>query len=302
MAQRWQDEQVEELAQQVSLPDGRRLGYARFGDPGGEPLIYLHGFPASRLEAGLLHPVALELGISIIAPDRPGFGLSDFQPGRTLLDWPGDVENLAGSLGLDAFCVLGGSGGCPYAAACAYRLPQRVTRAGSLAGLGPTTDPMLTRPMDRIARCAFLLARRAPRLYALAYGGLGEVLARRPDLLFQLNKPSPPDREVLSRPEVITTLTRSTGESFRQGTRAAVHELRLLAHPWGFRLEDVGLPFFLTHGLEDDTVPAAMSEYLAAKLPDAHLRLIPGEGHVSLPVRHGADILKTLVFARDWPA
>jgi len=31
------------------LPDGRRLGYARYGDPDGRPLVVCHGDAQSRL-------------------------------------------------------------------------------------------------------------------------------------------------------------------------------------------------------------------------------------------------------------
>lgn len=70
-------------------------------------------------------------------------GRSDFQPGRTLLDWPDDVADLADALGIDRFAVLGYSGGAPYAAACAYRLPHRLTACGIVGGGGPAENPSL---------------------------------------------------------------------------------------------------------------------------------------------------------------
>ena len=50
---------------------------------------------ASRRRAGRRRGVWP--GIRLVAPDRPGMGLSTFQPGRTLLDWPEDVTALAHS-------------------------------------------------------------------------------------------------------------------------------------------------------------------------------------------------------------
>jgi uncharacterized membrane protein len=43
----------------------------------------------------------------LIALDRPGMGLSDYQPRRTFVDWPDDVNQVAAALGLDRFAVLG---------------------------------------------------------------------------------------------------------------------------------------------------------------------------------------------------
>ena len=73
--------------------------------------------------------------------DRPGTGDSDFLAGRSLRDWPGDVADLANQLGLGRFWLLGTSGGGPYVAACAYRMPDRIVRAAIVSGLGPQTGP-----------------------------------------------------------------------------------------------------------------------------------------------------------------
>ncbi len=62
------------------LPDGRRLGYAEYGDPDGKPVILLHGNPNSRLLYGLMPDCPFRPGLHLIAPDRPGYGLSDFYP------------------------------------------------------------------------------------------------------------------------------------------------------------------------------------------------------------------------------
>src|SRR5215469_1286918 len=80
---------------QLQLSDGRQLGYARYGRPGGEPILYFHGHPGSRLEARFAHAAASDAGFQVIALDRPGYGLSDFQAGRAITDWPADVAQLA---------------------------------------------------------------------------------------------------------------------------------------------------------------------------------------------------------------
>ena len=76
-----------------------------------------------------------EAGVDVVAIDRPGFGGSTFVRGRTLLDWPRDVEALADRLGLDRFAVAGYSSGGKYSIACAAALPERVSLAASLWGV-----------------------------------------------------------------------------------------------------------------------------------------------------------------------
>jgi pimeloyl-ACP methyl ester carboxylesterase len=94
----------------IILSDGRKLGFAEFGEMQGEPVFYFHGFPGSRLEAKLAETMAKDSQVRFIGIDRPGFGLSDFKPKRALVDWPNDVTELADSLGIDQFFILGVSG------------------------------------------------------------------------------------------------------------------------------------------------------------------------------------------------
>lgn len=75
-------------------------------------------------------------GLGAIVPDRPGFGLSSFQPGRCVSDWPADVQYLVSHLGLSHLAVMGGSGGGPYGIACALYLPQ-LSGVGVFAGAPP---------------------------------------------------------------------------------------------------------------------------------------------------------------------
>lgn len=128
----------------IKLKDNRTLGYAEYGNKEDKPLFCFHGFPGSRLDWNYFDEKLLvveELNIRVIAPDRPGMGLSNFQRGRNILDWPDDVVELADALKLDRFAILGISGGGPYACACAYKIPERLTKTGIISGMGPAEAP-----------------------------------------------------------------------------------------------------------------------------------------------------------------
>jgi len=152
------------VTHQICLPDGRLLAYAQHGDLNGKPVFFFHGTPSSRF---LRHPddvLTSSLGIRLITIDRPGFGLSDSYPNRKLLDWPDDVAAVADVLGIERFAISGLSGGGPYAAACAYKIPHRVTMAGIICGVGPTDLPEHVALMYPIRRLGVRLARSAPWL------------------------------------------------------------------------------------------------------------------------------------------
>jgi pimeloyl-ACP methyl ester carboxylesterase len=286
---------------QITLHDGRRLGYAEYGDPDGEPLIYFHGFPSSRLEAGLCQEGARRRQVRVIAIDRPGYGLSDFKPERQISDWPDDVVELAGLLGLERFALLGVSGGGPYALACAWKIPQRLTVVGIVCGLGPVYDHHVLDTMRWHARLAFTLARRSRWLLSLAYGGvLANVVLACPEIAYRwlTITASPTDRGVLRRPEVKMRLLASLLESLRQGAEGVLRDAVLYAQDWGFAIEDIEMNIDLWHGENDRIVPRYHADMFASTLARGRLRILPNEGHFSLPIQHCDAILEGL-FSRD---
>ena len=156
----------------IQLKDGRNLGYAEYGAPHGRPLLHFHGWPGSRLEARLVAEAAVRAGVRLIGVDRPGMGLSDFMPGRTILDFVEDVIELVDALGLVRFAVEGISSGGVYAIACTYKIPQRLTACSIISGMGPFEvglDGMKFRN-----RAALFVARYVPQLLRpLLWGIIG---------------------------------------------------------------------------------------------------------------------------------
>lgn len=282
----------------LGLRDGRRLGYAKYGDPGGMPGFYFHGHPGSRLEAQLAHDAALARGIRIVALDRPGYGRSDLQPGRRMVDWPADVAEAADALGIDRFIVLGASGGGPYALACGRMLAGRVTRVGVVSGVGPYGTPGVTEGMRWQNRVGFQLGARFPFLARLIMRSMARQVRRNPERVVEAvaRAMSGADAETARRPDVRRVLADDIGEAFRQGHLGAALDVVLLGRPWGFDLRDVAVPVLLWQGEADVLVPPAMGRHMASQLPDCRARFFPGEGHL-LVIDHMAEILEAFVGA-----
>src|SRR4051794_19082902 len=100
----------------ITVASGRTVGFADFGDIGdpsveGLPVLWAHGGPGSRLDPGYLAPRAAEAGVRFIGIDRPGYGWSTPQIGRTIADWVPDALAVADHLGVDRFVVVGTSTG-----------------------------------------------------------------------------------------------------------------------------------------------------------------------------------------------
>ncbi len=279
----------------ILLKDGRKLAYAQYGDPAGLPVFYFHGFPASRLEGSLHAAVALSAGVRLIAPDRPGFGFSDFAPKRTILDWAEDVQQLADHLGLSKFAILGVSGGGPYALACSLRLAHLTSATALVAPLGPVAEGKGGADMNPFARLSFSLARKHPKVYRLLYGALlVPFLKRRPSIILSLLQPTAADKPVVDRPQIREMMKRSIREAFRPGAQGVLHELYLFARPWGFTLQEINVQIYLWQGGEDATVPPSMGKFIAEQLPACQYHFQPNEGHFSLAIDHGAEFFKNL--------
>src|SRR5215468_3392088 len=126
------------------LPTGRRLGFAEFGDPSGDPVLWFHGTPGGRRQFPLLgRRAAEELGLRVVVLGRPGTGLSDPHRYESVADWAADVAHVADALGVEKVGVAGLSGGGPYALACAAVPPlaDRVVAVAVLGGIVPSVGP-----------------------------------------------------------------------------------------------------------------------------------------------------------------
>ena len=254
----------------VRLDDGRRAGVAFYGDHDGEPVLLLHGTPASRITYSFLDRTAAELGICGIAPDRPGIGLSDDLPNRGILDYPDDVIQIADALGVERFAVLGWSGGSAYALATAVCHPDRVRSVALVSGLAPLdgqegTATGATAGLGRTERCALAITHNAP---------------------------SAADRARITEPEA-RKLTAFFLEACRQGARGIVLDFRLLSFPWGFALDQVEVPVHVFHGSDDRTIPVDHAQVFVTGIGDAGLTIWEHEGHLAV-WQHADEVLKAL--------
>ncbi|UCB42416.1 MAG: alpha/beta hydrolase [Dehalococcoidales bacterium] len=279
--------------QQIILTDQRSLGYAEYGAPDGKPVFYFHGFPGSRLDWLLADAdnSAAELNARIIAVDRPGYGLSDFKRGRKILDWPDDVIELADVLNIDYFAVMGFSGGGPYAASCAYKIPGRLMATAIACGMGPAEAPGIKEGTCWIFPGKPSLIRKL----ILILSSMG--LRKNPDQFLARSKKALPEKEglLLDQPEVAKAYIDMLREAFQSGIRGANQEASLYTRPWEFRLQDITTEIHLWHGELDLSVPISVGRYVADAIPNCHAIFLEDEAHISLPYNHIKEILSVLL-------
>jgi pimeloyl-ACP methyl ester carboxylesterase len=287
------------INQHVRLPSGRLLAYREYGCPDGAPIFYFHGSPSCSLEWDLFggETLANRLYIRVIVPDRPGLGHSEFQPGRRIGDWAADVVALADQLTLDRFVVLGYSGGGPYAAACALKIPERLTRVGIVSGIAPFEEPGLPDGIDPTSLRFMQLARTKPWLSRLTLRLMGLMARLAPRQLVKAAMVAlpAPDQEMFARPEFQGRFIAMIREALRAGPRGAQRDTALMIGSWDFRPQDVRSAVYLWHGELDRNAPLAMARYLSAAIPNCQSCFYSSEGHLSLISKHLEEILNVLI-------
>jgi pimeloyl-ACP methyl ester carboxylesterase len=267
------------------IPLGRRkeLEYYEFGveDRDAHPILFHYGLPGSGYLASLAHEVAQQLGVRIIAPNRPGTGRSTFDPNRKLTDWAGIITRLADALRIDRATVLGVSSGGTYACALGHLCPERVASIALLSSLSPLEKPGVTRGMRLINRLFCILGRRFPPLTHFPLHVLAARYYQDPSGVQEQLRSSlaAPDRAILDHPEVAAAFDRAMEETFRQGAHGLAQDINIVTGPW-VDLAKVTCPVRIIHGDQDGIAPLAMAHYLRAQFLFATLEVVPGAGHL----------------------
>ena len=280
-----------DMKHSLTLDSGQVVSYEDVGDPNGKsPVLFFHGTPGSRLQLELL-PAALREGLRWIAFDRPGYGESDRQSESTLTEVATIGRALVNRLGLDAFHVLGFSGGGPYALACAYAMPGRVRSVHLASSAGPTALPEIWSALRRQDHILFVLVRGAPWLFRvllrLSMGGVRQEPER--FVARWAAKMSAGDQSLLAAPDVLAKLRDDLREALRQGTAGMADDFAILNRPWLFRLEDIRVPVHIWQGAQDQVVSPQIGVALATHLPTARYHLLESGTHMIL-LTHAAEI------------
>ncbi len=274
----------------VTAADGRSLGVAQWGDPSGTPVLSLHGTPGSRLGRHPDEQAVGRAGINLITYDRPGYGASDRNPGRRVVDCVGDVQRIVDALGVARFAVTGGSGGGPHALAVAAGLPDRVAVAACVVGVAPFDASGLdwTAGMDPENVTEFGWARQGEqelhsKLAAMAAADLERMTADPAKAFSDDWELADADRQVLARTDVQRVMVESVREAFRRGVWGWVDDDLAFLKPWGFDLTEVRVPVTVRYGRKDVLVPAAHGAWLADHLPGAAVVVDDDAGHLAGP-------------------
>jgi pimeloyl-ACP methyl ester carboxylesterase len=248
---------------------GRSVSYVEAGS--GPLLLLIHGMAGTAENwHSVIEPLAL--GHTVIAPDFPGHGMSEPGGGDySLGSLASGLRDLLLTLGHESATLVGHSLGGGVALQFTYQFPEMVERLVlvSSGGLGPDVSPVL-RAAALPGADLFISITAGPgqKAGSLLGRGLG-MLGLRPsadvaEVARGYASLSDPER----RKAFLATLRSVVGT---EGQRVAALDRLYLAD---------ALPLLILWGDSDPIIPVEHAEEAHRALPNSHLEIFEGVGHV----------------------
>jgi pimeloyl-ACP methyl ester carboxylesterase len=285
----------------VHTEKGRDIEVLVEGPDSGPVLVFHDGTPTAAVPFPPLSVPATERGLRTVTFSRPGYAASTAQPGRSVASVVADTAAILDALDVERFLTIGWSGGGPHALACAALLPNRCTAAATLAsvapygvagldwlaGMGPENIEEFGAALDGEERLNPYLERQAAVLREVTGSDVAAALG---------GLVSDVDKRALTGDYAALM-----AQTFRRAVSAGIAGWRdddlAFTRPWGFDLNTIRVPVVVWQGDEDRMVPFAHGEWLAANIPGARARLLPGDGHLSLVTKLGRVLDELMVMA-----
>lgn len=274
----------------LSQDGGRVIAWHEFGQTEAPTAtaVYCHGTPGTGYEALFLDEAARELGIRIIAPDRPGLGASDAVPYRLVGTWAEeDAAAIIDHLELDRFSVIGFSGGGPHAMSLAALHSDKVEQLILLAPfthhplweshLGLNLTPL------RVHFSHLTLSWFPKPLIDLTSRALTRPLASASTLASALG------RDVQGHTAAYR-MAISHDYALQFSIEGGVQDEYAIQDDWGFSETTVKTPVHLWVAGRDMAVKPARARNLGLRL-GAQIHELPRDGHFSLLINHAASVL-----------
>lgn len=274
-----------DLDRTISLSSGRTVGYADHGHPGGTAVIWCHGGPGSRLEPAYVVPAAVDAGLRIVGIDRPGYGLSDPEPGRTIGGWVPEALAVADHLGIDRFVTVGISTGGAYALAVAALAPERVLGVVPCCSMTDMRHRPARVTMSRPHALAVWDAPDRDGAIAAAVASHGIDGSR---IVASAEGPplAPSDLAMLVDHPFGRHWIASVPAMFAHGLEGYADDRIADGPGWtSFDVTDITCPVTVLHGAADVIADPIHARHTAAIVAHAQLRIVDDLGHFSIEDR-----------------
>ena len=233
---------------------GRRVAYRQYGTGSRYVIAFHESAGSSRLLPNTTDR-ATNLGLTIIAPERPGSGFSDPLSAYDFATTASDVAQLVDDLRLPSVSLLGYLSGAAHALVTAALLGEKVDRVVLVAGRGPARYPSNDTGALSVLRRRLL---EQPWLLSTFFNILRnrankETNAR---ILKRVYGGVPHDLDLLEkRHDILEHMVGSSLESLTVSASGLVGEISCFADPEPSDLSGITAPISVWHGKADQVAP-----------------------------------------------
>jgi pimeloyl-ACP methyl ester carboxylesterase/DNA-binding CsgD family transcriptional regulator len=267
--------------------DGRKISYGIHGDPNGQVVLFVHGlvhgpfFPADMIAA------FKKDGLKVIAPSRPGFGLSD--PPESWKDFDETVIQDALSL-LDAktkgpVTVVAHQGGVSHACRITNAPGERAKNMVMIGAGIPIDEKRHLEGMGLQTRIAAMGVKYTPRLLEtmIRIGIANELRRGVKPYLHHLFSNSPIDQNLLDDPNIYPICEAGILHMIEQGPKAMVNDGAAAMADWSSDLLSIACPVTWVHGTMDPIMRLDfVLEYVGQHRGDPVIEVENGAGNMHL--------------------
>lgn len=271
-----------EMAYGDLFRDGRRIGWRRFGQTGGEAVILLHGpfFGAGDFEAE--REWAQRLGFDVFAIERPGYGRTERPPlSENVIDTlVKDILWLMDSQSIPEALFLTHDIGLIPALAFALKHPDRIRRILGVSAAPPFSELTQLNAMPPQQRIFIWAAQNAQWLVHLLIR-LGMVRMRKlgPNRWVEaVFSEVPGDMAVLNRPEMQPGIISTYSLNTHQAGAGFEVDLQLSCSHWADLVTNTRVPVSLLHGTNNQTTRLAFARILTQMNTGIELTEVEGSG------------------------
>ncbi|MGH7658446.1 MAG: alpha/beta fold hydrolase [Gemmatimonadales bacterium] len=253
----------------IELPTGIRMSYRARGNPGGQPVILLHGYSDSGYSWSRVLPL-LPDEFRVFAPDLRGHGTTSRANDYSMTAMAGDVLAFMDALDVERATIVGHSMGGLVAQQVAATSPDRVS--------------------------ALVLVATATTL--LSYPGIKELEAA----VMGLTDPVDPEfirefqESTVFHPVPVGFMDSAIGESARLSAETWQGVFRGMAGTPPARIPR-GIPTLIFWGNRDPFFPAAEQQILQEMIPGSLFKTYPETGHAvhwERPAEFAGDVVMFL--------
>ena len=252
--------------------DGRRVNYVDIGFGDATPIVLVHGL-GGQWQNWLENIPRLARERRVIAPDLPGFGLSEMPSEEISISGYGRVvEDLCRQLGIERALVVGNSMGGFVASEVAIQFPQLVERLVLVSAAGIASADVAKAPIMTIGRVLGALATHtAARDRAIA----ARPRSRHHSLALVARYPSRLKADLAyegffkgaGKPGFLDALSANLNYDFRD------------------RLPEIRQPTLIVWGENDSIIPVRDANEFERLIPDSRKVVMKATGHVPMAER-----------------